>query len=522
MGEEEKREFQKAIASKPLVWFPNPGPQIQAYESEADELFYGGAAGGGKTDLLVGLSLTSHKRSLILRRTNKEASKLFERYMEILGTREGWNGQDNVWRLKDGRIIDIGGCQLEDDKQKFKGTARDFHAFDEISDFTESIYRFIIGWNRSSDPKQRCRVVCAGNPPTQPEGLWVVKYWAPWLDETHPNPAKPGELRWFTTVDGRDLEVDGPGPHNINGEMLRARSRTFIPARLGDNPFLAQTDYMSRLAALPEPLRSAYKDGRFDITIKDADWQVIPTAWVLAAQARWEPDGWKNALMTAMAYDPAGGGKDAAALSWRHGAWYAPLVSVSGEDTADGSLSAATIIRHRRHDAPVVVDVGGGYGGSVTLRLKDNGIEHTGFNGATSSSARTKDGKLCFANKRAEAWWRFREELDPDQEGGSVIALPPDPELRADLCSPTFTVSARGIALESKDKIRTRLGRSPDKGDSVVMCLSAGNAAVRRALGRTKVNSLPQFATMRSGPLSRHKEVRNGLNTDAKLSGSSR
>jgi hypothetical protein len=85
-------------------------------------------------------------------------------------------------------------------------------------------------------------------------------------------------------------------------------------------------------------------------------------------------------------------------------------------------MAAATIVKHRRDNAPVVVDVGGGYGGAVTLRLKDNGIPHIGFNGASASSKHTKDSQLKFANKRAEAWWKFREELDPDQQGGSVIA----------------------------------------------------------------------------------------------------
>lgn len=505
MDPEEKERLIKYTAEKRPLWFPNPGPQTEAYESLADELFYGGSAGGGKSDLLIGLSLTSHKRSLILRRTNKEASKLFDRYMEILGSRDGWNGQDNVWRLPGGRVIDIGGVQLEDDKQKYKGTARDFYGFDEVSDFTESQFRFITGWNRSADSNQRCRVVCAGNPPTQSDGLWVIKYWAPWLDETHPNPAQPGELRWFTTIEGKDQEVDGPGPHRIGGEWIRAKSRTFIPARLDDNPYLARTDYSARLASLPEPLRSAYKDGRFNVSIKDADFQVIPTSWILAAEARWNKDGWKDSLMSAMGYDPAGGGADAAVLCWRHGAWFAPLVSVQGAETADGSASAATIIRHRRHDAPVVVDCGGGYGGAVTMRLKDNNIEHISFNGAHKSSARTKDGKLGFANKRAEIWWKFREELDPDQEGGSVIALPPDPELRADLAAPTFAVTARGIVLESKDKIRDRLGRSPDKGDSAVMCFSVGQTAIRRALARSNSRQLPAFASMRSGPLTRHR-----------------
>jgi len=37
----------KAFRAQKLVWFPNPGPQLEAYESPADELFYGGSAGGG-------------------------------------------------------------------------------------------------------------------------------------------------------------------------------------------------------------------------------------------------------------------------------------------------------------------------------------------------------------------------------------------------------------------------------------------------------------------------------------------
>jgi hypothetical protein len=378
-----------------------------------------------------------------------------------------------------------------------------------LPDFTESQFRFIIGWNRSSDQNQRCRIVAAGNPPTTPGGYWIVKYWGPWLDETHPNPAKPGELRWFTTIAGEDHEVDGPGPHLVGGEWIKAKSRTFIPARLGDNPYLARTDYAARLAALPEPLRSAYKDGRFDIAMKDADWQVIPTAWILAAQNRWRPDGWKDFAMTAMAYDPAGGGKDSAELCWRHGGWYAEFVSAQGEETADGSVSAAYILRHRRDNAPVVVDVGGGYGGAVTQRLDDNGISHVKFNGAGGSTGRSKDGTLRFANKRAEVLWRFREELDPDQPGGSAIMLPPDPELRADLAAPTYSVTARGILIESKDELRKRLGRSTGKGDVCTMALAEGNAAVRRQLAHQS-GALPTHAkgSLNTGPLSRYRRGR--------------
>ena len=77
-------------------------------------------------------------------------------------------------------------------------------------------------WNRSPDPRQRCRVVVGSNPPTTSEGLWVIKHWGPWLGLLHPRPAKPGELRWFTTGEGgEDVEVDGPGPPRREPRTVR-------------------------------------------------------------------------------------------------------------------------------------------------------------------------------------------------------------------------------------------------------------------------------------------------------------
>src|SRR4051794_38752293 len=127
----------------------------------------------------------------------------------------------------------------------------------------------------------------------------------------------------------------------IDGEAVYARSRTFIRATLSDNPDLARTNYASVLAGLPEELRRAYRDGDFSVGIQDADFQVIPTAWVLAAEAGWKPDGGKGLSMTAMALDPAGGGRDSAELARRHGGWYAELISAKGQETADGSATAA-------------------------------------------------------------------------------------------------------------------------------------------------------------------------------------
>jgi len=466
----------KATADK--AWVPNPGPQTLAVLTEADELFYGGQAGGGKTDLLVGLSLSNHRRSLLLRRTDSDTLGLEERITEILGSTEGYNSQKKVWRRPDDRIIKLGGVQYEDDKQKYKGRPNVLIGFDEIADFSETQFRFIKGWNRSADKNQRCRVVCCGNPPTTPEGLWVLQYWAAWLDENHPNPAKEGELRWYTTIGGKDVECFGPEEVEVDGEMIKPRSRTFIRSKLSDNPDLAATGYNSVLAAMPEELRRAYKDGIFSAAQKDADFQVIPTAWIRAAQARWVEKPPQNMAMTVLSHDVALGGGDANTYARRHGYWYDQVIKEKLSGFVDPVDLAARDMTLMRDGCEIVVDMGGGYGSGVYSHLKGNvqGLVLHGHNGSSASNKRSRDKKLKFYNKRAEVWWLFREALEPNL--GEPVALPPDPELLADLSAPTWKLTPSGIKVEPKEDIKKRLGRSPDKGDAVVNAWSYGPSSV--------------------------------------------
>lgn len=471
---EQDAVYQSALeATKDLVWVPNPGPQTTAYFCEADEVFYGGQAGGGKSDLALGLALTQHSRSLILRKYRDDAKDLGERMLEITSERNGWNGQDLIYRYK-GRLIRLAGCSTEEDRQRFKGKPHDLIAFDEVSDFSETQYTFIIGWNRSAVRGQRCRVVSAGNPPTRPEGLWVLKRWGAWLDPQHPRPARPGELRWYTAdADGKEIEVDGRGPHIVDGEKVYARSRTFIPGKLSDNPDLAATSYKASLDSLPAELRAAYRDGDFGTALQDDAYQCVPTAWIREAQARWTPQHPVGAPMCAIGVDVAQGGEDNTVLAIRYDGWYAPLVVVPGVQTPSGKEVAGIVVAQRRNDATVVVDLGGGWGGDAYGHLKENQIKCVGYMGVKVSTKRTVDRQLRFFNVRTEAYWRFREALDPSQEQGSSIMLPQDPELVADLCAPTFEIfgNSQGgtIKLESKEHVSKRTGRSPDKGDAVVM-----------------------------------------------------
>ena len=90
--EEKDRLFEEA---KQIIgsdfWIPNPGSQTAAYYSEADLLLHGGQGGGGKTDLIAGLALTQHQRSLLLRPQYTDLGALIERVVAIAGTRKGLN-----------------------------------------------------------------------------------------------------------------------------------------------------------------------------------------------------------------------------------------------------------------------------------------------------------------------------------------------------------------------------------------------------------------------------------------------
>lgn len=445
-----------------LDWQPLPGPQTQALRSPANVIGYGGAGGGGKTDLLLGAAGTYHYRSIIFRRVFPSVRGIIERSREIFArgqqhAKDSYNESLHLWRLADGRTIEFASLQYDADKRKYQGRAYDLHGFDELTEFTEDLFRFVTAWNRTARTDVQPRVICTFNPPHDDDGMWVISYFAPWLDPDYSGVrAMPGEVRWFGIVDGEEREVEAGTP--------RARSRTFIPASLTDNPYLMQTGYADTVAMLPEPLRSILR-GDFTAGRTDDPWRVLPAAWVDAARGRWADVPPAGPLAT-IGVDVARGGKDQTILARRFGQWYAPLDVHPGSSTPNGPAVAALVIGQLQDDATAVVDVIG-VGGSVVDSLEDAGVTVVAFNASSGSDATDRSGKLRFGNKRAEMWWRFREALDPDH--GDALALPPDPQLRQELCAPRFFVRSGRIWVESKDDVRVRIGRSTDRADAVLM-----------------------------------------------------
>ena len=137
----------RALPAPAPVWAPQPGVQAAACASAADVIGYGGAAGGGKTDLLLGLSGTQHRRAIIFRRVFPSLRGMIERSREIFTApgethaKDSFNEQLHVWRLRDDRMLEFGAVQYEQDKKKHQGQPRDFFGFDEATEFPESIRR---------------------------------------------------------------------------------------------------------------------------------------------------------------------------------------------------------------------------------------------------------------------------------------------------------------------------------------------------------------------------------------------
>jgi len=462
----ERAEIDKLLAGDRAVWRPISEPQAIAFYSEADVIGYGGAAGGGKTDLACGKALMQHQRTMILRREATQLTGIIDRLTELLRGRDGYNGQDRIWRLP-GRQIEFGSVPNAGDETKYQGRPHDLLVFDEAANFLEAQVRFLMGWLRTTTRGQRCQALLTFNPPTSAEGRWVVEFFAPWLDPKHPKPAMPGELRWFAAVDGKDVEVADGATFKHQGETIKPLSRTFIPARVTDNPFLTGTGYMAQLQALPEPLRSQMLKGDFQAGMEDDPWQVIPTTWVEAAMARWKrPD--KLPTMDSLGVDVARGGRDNTIIARRHAMWFDEPLAYPGSATPDGPTVAGLVIAAGRNQAPVHIDVIG-VGSSPYDFLRNAHQQVLGINVSEKSVATDKSGRLTFFNQRSEYWWKFREALDPANNTG--IALPPSRQLLADLCAPTWKLTGYTIQVESREGIIDRIGRSPDWASAYILAL---------------------------------------------------
>jgi len=227
-----------------VAFMPNDGPQTDFLAASEKDVLYGGAAGGGKSfamliDPLRSCHISEH-RALILRRSMPELRELIDKSRELYpiafkGAK--FKEVEKLWQFPSGAKIEFGFLERDADVYRYQGQAYSWIGFDEITHLpTEFGWNYLASRLRTTNPELKTYLRCTANPGGVGAG-WVKK---------------------------RSVE-----PANENKSFLGhdGLSRKFIPARLQDNPFLAEDgEYERMLQSLPAIQRKQLLEGNWDIS----------------------------------------------------------------------------------------------------------------------------------------------------------------------------------------------------------------------------------------------------------------
>lgn len=218
------------------------------------EGFFGGAAGGGKSDFLLVEALRQvhipHYTAIIFRKTYPQLSELIDRSRYLYKgafPKAKYNGTEHAWTFPSGAKIYFGNLNRPADKIKYQGKRYDFIGFDELTHFTWEEYSYLYSRNRPSGPGTRVYRRATGNPGGIGHG-WVKQYFVK---------AGPSMQPIKTEV-----EIIGPDRKPI----ILSRKKIFVPSSVFDNQKLLENDpnYLANLAMMDEQDRDALLYGNWD------------------------------------------------------------------------------------------------------------------------------------------------------------------------------------------------------------------------------------------------------------------
>jgi len=269
LTEDEQDRYLSLLDEELDAWSLTPKQQIaDRLADEVDEILYGGAAGGGKSNWMLhranrlSLEIPGHS-TLILRTVFPELRRtLIRSSIQLFAKnkpdeRPRWRAADKEWRYPNGSVIEFGYCETDDDVGQFLSSEYDMIMFDELSEFTLYQYNMIRSRARTTKRKRangaRPHIVGATNPGRR--GMrWVKARFVMATDYGRT------EKVWVMPSEEDEEFIIRDEPTEEQGE----RCVGFVHATVFDNPHI-DPDYVSNLMSQPALIRRQYLDGDWDI-----------------------------------------------------------------------------------------------------------------------------------------------------------------------------------------------------------------------------------------------------------------
>jgi predicted phage terminase large subunit-like protein len=265
-NDDERSLVTPAGLAVPLTFPPRQYcPHLPTYKQTAflfcprQEVFFGGAAGPGKTDalLMAALQLVGHPHyhALLLRRTFRQlnqSNSIMNRARQWLANTDAvWKEADKRFTFPSGATISFGYLDSEDDVYQYDSSEFQYIGFDELTSFTERQYTYLFSRLRTTrDNALPLRMRSASNPGNRGHD-WV-------------------KARFMI----------GQSPQVLRREFP---SRFFLPARITDNPHLRAHEYLASLANLDPVRRRQLLDGDWEVTSSGnlfrREWFPIEDEW---------------------------------------------------------------------------------------------------------------------------------------------------------------------------------------------------------------------------------------------------
>jgi len=307
------------------------------YCSRADITIYGGAAGGGKTyGLLIDPlrfvvpGMKSHTpgfKAVYMRRTYPRISAeggLWDESKEIYGLLGGDPKAGNFrWEWPNDVRIRFSHLGTTESLYGWHGAQIPFIAFDQLEEFEEEQFWFMLARNRTAIPVKPW-IKATANP--RPGWLADLLQWW-WDPETgYAIKERSGKVRWFVRLMDQIHWADDPdslmrefGDRMVEG--ARPKSMSFIPASVYDNKVLMKSDpgYVSNLQAMSHVEQERLIHG---------NWKIVHTTGNVFPQKEWVYEdstpgaAWRVRYWDEASLDEAGDYTAGVKMAWKDGEIY--------------------------------------------------------------------------------------------------------------------------------------------------------------------------------------------------------